>query len=82
MSRRPPYRLIDETFSDDTIEALRELLQFAEAGEVVGIAFAAMFKRRKFVTDAAGECRRNPVFTRGMVAALDDCLAERMRANN
>lgn len=80
MTRRPPYRLEAAAgFSHDTIQTLRDLLQFAEAGEVVGIAFAAMFKQRRFVIDTAGECHRNPVFTRGMVAALDDCLAERMR---
>lgn len=79
MSRRPPFRLVNDSLSTDTVEAIQELLQLAEAGEVVGIAFVAMFKRRQFIADAAGECHRNPVFTRGMVGALDDCLAERMR---
>lgn len=80
MTRRPPFRLATDTLSHDTLEALRELLRLAETGEVVGIAFAAMFKRRQFIADTAGECHRNPVFARGMVAALDDCLAERMRS--
>jgi len=79
MTRRPPFRLVSDRFSTDTVEALTELLRFAEAGELVGVAFAAMFKRRQFVTDTAGECHRNPVFTRGMVAALADCVADRMR---
>ena len=79
MSRRPPFKLINEPLSHDTVEALRELLTHAEAGEIVGLAFAAMYRRRQFITDTAGECHRNPVFTRGMVAALDDCLADRMR---
>lgn len=79
MSRRPPFRLVPVERSHDTVEALRELLEEAEAGEVVGLAFAAMYRRRQFITDTAGECHRNPVFTRGMIAALDDCVGERMR---
>lgn len=78
MTHQQPYRLVTEAFSRDTVEALRELLAHAEAGEVVGIAFVAMYRRRRFITEMAGECHRNPVFARGMVAALDDCLAERM----
>jgi hypothetical protein len=70
---------VTDSLSHDTVEALRELLEHAEAGEIVGIAFAAMYQRREFITNSAGECHRNPVFARGMVAALDDELARRIR---
>lgn len=82
MSRRPPFRLVPDQLSHDTVEALHELLERAKAGEIVGIAFAAMYRRRQFITNTAGECHRNPVFARGMVAALDDELSVRMRDDN
>lgn len=78
MSRKPPYQLVADVLSSDTIEALTELLAHAEAGEVIGIAFAAMYKQRQFITNTAGECHRNPVFARGMVAALDDQLSRKI----
>jgi len=45
---------------------------------VVGIAFAALFKNRSYTVHAAGEARRCPTFTRGMVQALDDHIAEQL----
>lgn len=82
MSRRPPFRLVPDALSHDTVEALRELLKQAEDGRVVGIAFAAMYRSRQFITNTAGECHRNPVFTRGIVAVLDDCLAQDIHKEN
>jgi len=77
--RRPPFSLITETISADTVECLDELLERARAGEIIGIAYVAMFKRRKYVANATGEARRNPTFTRGMVRVLDDELGRRIR---
>jgi hypothetical protein len=82
MSRRPPFKLVPDALSHDTVDALRELLEQAEAGQVVGIAFAAMYKSRQFITNTAGECHRNPVFTRGIVSVLDDCLAKDIHRTN
>jgi hypothetical protein len=64
-----------DEISSDVIEALEALLKQARAGDLIGIAYTAMYKRRRYVVDTAGECRRNPTFTRGMVRALDDRLA-------
>jgi len=65
--------------SVDTVQALRQLLAEAERGEIVGVAFAAMYKRRNFFVGAAGEAYRNPTFARGMVCALSDQLGVQMK---
>lgn len=71
---RPPFRLVDSQLSDDVAEALKEL--YAQRADIVGIAFVAMYRGRRYVVGTAGEATRNPTFTRGMIAALDDELAE------
>jgi hypothetical protein len=78
---KPPYVLIQNHVSTDTVEALQQLLEQARAGEVIGVAFVAMLKRRGYIADAAGEAYRNPTFTRGMIRALDDRLAQRVEGD-
>jgi len=70
-----PELIISPQLSHDTISALEQLLEGARAGDVVGIAYTALLKRRRYLTDAAGECFRDPTFARGLVAALDDHLS-------
>jgi hypothetical protein len=77
---RPPFTLIEEGTSGDTIECLETLLEAARRGDLIGIAFAAMYKKRSYITHAAGEAHRNPTFARGMVATLDDLLARQVQA--
>ncbi len=60
--------------SKETVECLEDLLRQAKAGEVIGICYAAMGKQRRFTVHACGESARNPTFSRGMVASLDDHL--------
>lgn len=76
--RPPPLHIVQDTISQETIETLRQILLAAETGMVVGIAFAALFKNRSYTVHAAGEARRCPTFTRGMVQALDDHIAEQL----
>lgn len=71
-----PYRLVKDSISHDLIEALEVLLEGARQGDVIGIAFACALKQRRFITNVAGFCHKNPTFTRGMVSSLDDELAE------
>lgn len=76
---RPPFRLVAlDGVSRDTVSCLRELLARAERGEVIGVAYAAMHRRRKYTVHACGEADRNPTFARGMVDALSDELAKRV----
>jgi len=79
---KPPFVLIPDEVSHDTVDCLETLLRHARRGDVIGIAFAAALKQRAYITNSAGECHRNPTFARGMVAALDDQLAGRIRGGH
>jgi len=69
-----PFRLVHDSLSFDTVECLQELLNLAESGDLIGLAYVAMFKGRTYVVDATGEVRRSPTFARGMVSDLHDEL--------
>jgi len=76
---RRPFALVKAGSSDDTVACLRKLLKEAESGEIVGVVYAAMLRRREYVINVCGEAHRSPTFSRGMVAALDDHLADMTR---
>jgi len=63
-------KVVKDRVSQETIEVLSELLEHARRGEVIGIAFAAMYKQRKFIVHTAGEACREPIFTVGMLDFL------------
>lgn len=79
---RPPFSLISDAVSNDTVEALSQLLDMAHRGELIGFAFAAMLKRRRYFVNVAGEAFRNPTFARGCVSVLNDELGLRIRGKN
>lgn len=79
---RRPYSLIPDNISHDTVKCLETLLDQARNGEVIGVAFAAMLKRRGYIVNSAGEAYRNPTFSRGIVAALDDQLSRRVHTGH
>jgi hypothetical protein len=79
---KPPFVLIEDVISNETIQCLRTLLQQAERGEVIGIAFAAMLKQRGYIVNTAGEAHRSPTYSRGMLLALDDKLSLRVRGGS
>jgi hypothetical protein len=76
---KPPFRLVPDTLSTDTIQCLSELLEHAKNGQVIGLAFAAIYKGRRFIVNAAGECHRNPRYTRALVDDLHDALGQMCR---
>lgn len=71
---KAPFRCVPDSLSTETIAALEVLLQDARAGHLLGMAFAAMYRDRTFIVNTTGEAHRNPIFTRGMIACLDDKL--------
>lgn len=77
---KPPFTLVPDTLSNDTQEALEQLLDLAQRGELIGIAFAGMLRQRRYFVNTAGEAHRNPTFARGCVSALDDQLGQKMRS--
>lgn len=79
---KPAFILIPDTVSTDTVECLELLLRRARLGEVTGLAYCAMLKRRAYIVNTAGTAHESPTFARGMVAALDDQLSQRIRGGN
>jgi hypothetical protein len=73
------FRLVPDRLSEDTFYNLHQLYEEAKRGGIVGLAYVAMYKNRTFITDTAGECRRNPVFARGLLLELDDELSQRTK---
>jgi hypothetical protein len=77
-----PYQLVHDSISRDVVTALEQLLVYAKAGELTGLAFAATFRRMRYITNVAGVCARSPTFTRGAIKALDDELAAMVHARD
>lgn len=75
---KPPFILLPDTVSTDTVECLQLLLRRAKSGEVIGLAYCAMLKQRAYIVNTAGAAFDSPTFARGMVAALDDSLSQRI----
>lgn len=67
---KPILQLVPKGVSDDTKEALKFLTEDADRGDLIGIAFAAMYRNREYFVSAAGEAYRNPTFALGMVEML------------
>ena len=72
--------LLPDSVSDDTVECLNLLLDRAKKGEVTGIAYAAVLKKRRYIVNTAGAARQYPTFARGMIHSLDDALGEMIHA--
>lgn len=77
---KPPFRLVSRAVSHDTVRALESMLEAARGGELIGMAYAAMFRERKYLVNATGEAYRNPTFSRGMLRDLDDELGRLNRS--
>ena len=73
------FTIVPSKVSHETIEALRYLLHEAERGELIGIAYTAMLKRRFVIMDSAGEAYRNPIFALGMLGMLCSDTQERAK---
>lgn len=72
------YELIPDRVSTDTVECLTLLLKRAKRGEVIGLAYCAMLKQRAYIVNTAGVAHESPTFARGMCAALDDSLSNKI----
>ncbi|WOB10768.1 hypothetical protein [Piscinibacter gummiphilus] len=60
--------------AQQTVLALRELLDQALAGELEGLAWVEVRQHRNYSVYVAGECADSPTFTRGVVSVLGDVL--------
>lgn len=66
----------------DTVGCLEELLDDARRGELLGIAFAALYGDHYYVVDATGGARTEPTYSRGMIRRLDDLLGKLERGES
>lgn len=78
----PPFILVPDNIPRDTIKCLELLLSQARSGQIIGLAYVAMLKKRAYVVNVAGEAHRNPTFARGCVHALDDELGRHVRGGD
>ena len=76
---RRASRATDKVYQD-CVDQLRYMLRKAEQGELVGLAFAAMYSdgEQYFKTDVSGEASENYVFTAGMLASLSFQLMKKV----
>lgn len=79
---KTPFVLVPDSLSNDTIECLEAMLDQARRGQIIGVAFVAMLKRRSYIVNTTGEAQRNPTFTLGMLYALQDKLVQRVQGGN
>ena len=72
-----PFTLVKLPPSDDTRKVLEQMVLEADRGELIGIAYVAMYQGRDYYVGYTGECARNPTWTRGMIGDLWDALRAR-----
>ena len=71
-----PLQLVENSVSQDVIEAAEMLLNAARSGELTGLAFVAMRRRGRYFTDSTGSCASNPTLTRGALGELTDKVSD------
>lgn len=74
-----PYQLIQQHISSDTVEACEQLLANAKSGQIIGLGVLVMLKKRRYLVDTTGEVSRDPVWARGALMSLDDCLRDQVQ---
>ena len=71
----PPVKIVKKPTPTDVKEAIKKLDGEAERGELIGSAHIVLYEDRHFDFVLTGECHRNPLYTRCLVAELDDELS-------
>jgi hypothetical protein len=62
--------LVTPLADQDTVDALADLLDKAKRGEVVGVAYVALYRGCEFSADITGSVRQNPLLSRGIASTL------------
>jgi hypothetical protein len=70
------FILVQSTPGEDLIRAAEDILADIRAGRTIGLAWIAMHKTYDYSVDIAGETKRSPTLTRGMLHLLDDELSQ------
>jgi hypothetical protein len=72
-------QLVRAPESNELLEVIEQLRADILAGRVIGLAWVAMHKTFDYSVDIAGETRRSPTLTRGMLHLLDEELSSIIR---
>jgi hypothetical protein len=75
---KPPFTLVADTVSTDTVECLALLLRRARRGEVIGLAYCAMLKQRAYIVNTAGIAHESPTFALGCAEVLSSSISNRI----
>lgn len=75
---KPPFRLVGEMVSNDTVKVLADLLLDAKGGNVIGVVLVAMRRERHYEFALTGEAARSPTFTLGTVTKLAYDIAQKV----
>jgi hypothetical protein len=62
-----------------TVEALTKLLEQAQKGAVVGLAYIALHQGAAYSGDVIGRAKSFPIYTLGLVRALEHLLSSFIR---
>lgn len=71
----PPIKLVKRPSPSDVKAGIKKLDGEAERGEIRGAAHIIIYDDFHFDFFLTGECHRNPLYTRCLVAELDDELS-------
>lgn len=74
-----PIHLIGHPVDEETVTALTQLLEAAQAGRIVGIAYVALHHGPDYSGDVVGHAKSHPIFTLGIARALEDLVAAHLR---
>lgn len=75
MRRRIILKVVEPGASPEVFYALKQRAREARDGDLIGIAYVALYRGHDYAVEILGETRRAPTFTRGMLCLLDDQLA-------
>lgn len=83
MEQKKILQLVPFQVSSDTVSELRTLLEQAEKGELIGLAYVGMYRGSDYDADVVGTCRRSTDICQAMLRRLEralDHLQERWRS--
>lgn len=74
-NRPAPFRLLKQESYVDIKSAIKKLSKESDEKEILGSVHIVLYIDRHFDFVLTGELERNPLFTRSLVAELDDELS-------
>lgn len=70
MKRRNIFRLVQDDFSYDTIEAVERLHEDARSGKLIGLAFVGIYRGQEYICNVAGFAYEQNTTAMSMVRML------------